>query len=167
MNLLKGILISVLALVPFLSVKAQSSPTIFVEPVVNNIKIGALVGNKNLAFGVRNIAQEIINEQDSLILIGVKEKADYTVYIELIFFDIVTTNSGVAVFHQDKSTTVIRMKGVLYNKEGKKIKSEFAEGKSSEISTSTIIIDEGGKFNQESASSAIKKTTINLLDKLL
>lgn len=167
MNLLKGILISVLALVPFLSVKAQNSPTIFVEPVVNNIKIGALVGNKNLAFGVRNIAQEIINEQDSLILIGVKEKADYTVYIELIFFDIVTTNSGVAVFHQDKSTTVIRMKGVLYNKEGKKIKSEFAEGKSSEISTSTIIIDEGGKFNQESASSAIKKTTINLLDKLL
>lgn len=167
MNLLKGILISVLALVPFLSVKAQNGPTIFVEPVVNNIKVGALVGNKNLAFGVRNIAQEIINEQDSLILIGVKEKADYTVYIELIFFDIVTTNSGVSVFHQDKATTVIRMKGVLYNKEGKKIKSEFAEGKSSEISTSTIIIDEGGKFNQESASSAIKKTTINLLDKLL
>ena len=49
----------------------------------------------------------------------------------------------------------------------KKIKTEFAEGKSTEISTSTIIIDEGGKFNQESASSAIKKTTINLLDKLL
>lgn len=167
MNLLKGILISVLSLVPFLSVKAQNGPTIFVEPVVNNIKVGTLVGNKNLAFGVRNIAQEIINEQDSLILIGVKEKADYTVYIELIFFDIVTTNSGVSVFHQDKATTVIRMKGVLYNKEGKKIKSEFAEGKSSEISTSTIIIDEGGKFNQESASSAIKKTTINLLDKLL
>ena len=166
MNLLKGIILSVLALVPFLSVEAQNSPTIFVEPVVNNIKVGALVGNKNLAFGVGNIAQEIINEQDSLILVGAKEKAEYTVYIELIFFDIVTTNSGVAVFHRDEATTVIRMKGVLY-KNGKKIKSEFAEGKSSEISTSTIIIDEGGKFNQVSASSAIKKTTINLLDKLL
>ena len=58
------------------------------------------------------------------------------------------------------------MKGVLY-KGDKKIKTEYAEGKSTEISTSTIIIDEGGKFNQESASSAIKKTTINLLDKLL
>lgn len=167
MKSLKGIIFAVLTLLPFLSVTAQNGSTIFVEPVVNNIRVGTLVGNKNLAFGVRNIAQEIINEQDSLILVGAKEKADYTVYIELIFFDIVTTNSGVAVFHQDKATTVIRMKGILYNKEGKKIKSEFAEGKSSEISTSTIIIDEGGKFNQESASSAIKKTTINLLDKLL
>ncbi len=138
MNLLKGIILSVLALVPFLSVEAQNSPTIFVEPVVNNIKVGALVGNKNLAFGVGNIVQEIINEQDSLILIGAKEKAEYTVYIELIFFDIVTTNSGVAVFHRDEATTVIRMKGVLY-KNGKKIKSEFAEGKSSEISTSRVL----------------------------
>lgn len=167
MNLFKKLIVSVLMLFPFLSVTAQIGPTIFVEPVVNNIRVGALVGNKNLAFGVRNIAQEIINEQDSLILVGAKENTDYTVYIELIFFDIVTTKTGVSVFHQDKATTVIRMKGVLYNKEGKKIKTEFAEGKSSEISTSTIIIDEGGKFNQESASSAIKKTTINLLDKLL
>lgn len=167
MKSLKRILIYVLALLPLLSVEAQSNATIFVDPVVNNIKIGSLVGNKNLAFGVRNIAQEIINEQDSLVLVGAKEQAEYTLYIELIFFDIVSTKSGVAVFHQDKATTVIRMKGILYNKDGKKIKSEFAEGKSSEISTSTIIIDEGGKFNQESASSAIKKTTINLLDKLL
>lgn len=167
MKSLKKILIYVLALLPLLSVEAQSNATIFVDPVVNNIKIGSLVGNKNLAFGVRNIAQEIINEQDSLVLVGAKEQAEYTLYIELIFFDIVSTKSGVAVFHQDKATTVIRMKGILYNKDGKKIKSEFAEGKSSEISTSTIIIDEGGKFNQESASSAIKKTTINLLDKLL
>lgn len=167
MKSLKIILVYVLALLPLLSVEAQSNATIFVDPVVNNIKIGSLVGNKNLAFGVRNIAQEIINEQDSLVLVGAKEQAEYTLYIELIFFDIVSTKSGVAVFHQDKATTVIRMKGILYNKDGKKIKSEFAEGKSSEISTSTIIIDEGGKFNQESASSAIKKTTINLLDKLL
>jgi general stress protein CsbA len=166
MRLIKSLIFPVLFLCSFLSVTAQTGPTIFVEPVINNIRVGALVGNKNLAFGVKNIVQEIINEQDSLVLIGVKEKAEYTIQVELIFFDIVNTNSGIAVFHQDKSTTVIRMKGVLY-KGGKKIKTEFGEGKSTEISTSTIIIDEGGKFNQESASSAIKKTTINLLDKLL
>jgi hypothetical protein len=58
------------------------------------------------------------------------------------------------------------MKGILY-KGNKKIKQEFSEGKSTEISTSTIIIDEGGKFNQESASSAIKKTIITLINNLL
>jgi len=48
-----------------------------------------------------------------------------------------------------------------------KIGQEFSEGKSTEISTSTIMIDEGGKFNQQSASSALKKTTQNLINKLI
>lgn len=144
----------------------SNAQTIFVEPVVNNIRIGSLAGNRNLAFGVKNIIQEIISDKDSLSLVEDKTKSEYTIQVELIFFDIVNSNSGFSVMHKDKSTTVIRMKGILY-KDGKKIKQEFAEGKSSEISTSTIIIDEGGKFNQESASSAIKKTTINLIEKLL
>ena len=58
------------------------------------------------------------------------------------------------------------MKGVV-TKEGKKIKDYIATGKSSEISTSTVIVDEGGGFNQASARSALKKTIINLIEKLL
>lgn len=136
------------------------------DTVINNIQIGSLSGNKNLAFGVKNMVQEIINEQDSFILVGSKDMSDYSIRIELIFFDIVNTNSGFSIFHEDKSTTVIRMKGILY-KGNKKIKQEFSEGKSTEISTSTIIVDEGGKFNQESVSSAIKKTIITLINNLL
>lgn len=166
MKRFKSVFLSVFFFMLFLNVNAQSGPTIYVDTVINNIQLGSFVGNKNLAFGVRNIAQEIINEQDSLILVGSKDKAEYSIQIELIFFDVVTTNSGFSIFHEDKSTTVMRMKGILY-KNGKKVRQEFSEGKSTEISTSTIIIDEGGKFNQESASSAIKKTTINLINKLL
>ncbi len=148
------------------NLNAQTNPKIYVDTVINNIQIGSLSGNKNLAFGVKNMVQEIINEQDTFILVGSKDMSDYSIRIELIFFDIVNTNSGFSVFHKDKSTTVIRMKGILY-KGNKKIKQEFSEGKSTEISTSTIIIDEGGKFNQESASSAIKKTIITLINNLL
>jgi hypothetical protein len=148
------------------NLNAQTNPKIYVDTVINNIQIGSLSGNKNLAFGVKNMVQEIINEQDTFILVGSKDMSDYSIRIELIFFDIVNTNSGFSVFHKDKSTTVIRMKGILY-KGNKKIKQEFSEGKSTEISTSTIIIDEGGKFNQESSSSAIKKTIITLINNLL
>lgn len=126
MRLIKNIFFSIIFLCSFLSVTAQIGPTIFVDPVINNIRIGVLAGNKNLAFGVKNIVQEIINEQDSLVLIGAKDKAEYSIQIELIFFDIVNTKTGIAVFHQDKSTTVIRMKGVLY-KGDKKVKTEFAK----------------------------------------
>jgi hypothetical protein len=145
------------------NINAQS---IVVDTVINNIKMGPFVENKNLAFGVKNITEEIINEHDKFYLVDNKLNSEYKIKIELIFFDIVKVNSGVSVFHQDKTTTVIRMKGTLY-KGDKKIKQEFSEGKSTEISTSTIIIDEGGKFNQQSASSAIKKTTPTLLNKLL
>jgi hypothetical protein len=166
MKFFKNIILCAIVLLSFLSVNAQDSKTVFVEPVINNIKVGVFEGNKNLSFGVKNIVEEIINEQDTLSLVGEKTSSTYRLQVELIFFDIVTTNSGISIFHEDKTTTVIRMKGILY-KGDKKIKQEFAEGKSTEISTSTLIIDEGGKFNQESASSAIKKTTQALITKLI
>jgi hypothetical protein len=166
MKKFKGLLLFVLFFILCLNSNAQTNPKIYVDTVINNIQIGSLSGNKNLAFGVKNMVQEIINEQDSFILVGSKDMSDYSIKVELIFFDIVNTNSGFSIFHEDKSTTVIRMKGILY-KGNKKIKQEFSEGKSTEISTSTIIIDEGGKFNQESASSAIKKTIITLINNLL
>ena len=166
MKKFKGLLLLMLFFMVCANLNAQTNPKIYVDTVINNIQIGSLSGNKNLAFGVKNMVQEIINEQDTFILVGSKDMSDYSIRIELIFFDIVNTNSGFSVFHKDKSTTVIRMKGILY-KGNKKIKQEFSEGKSTEISTSTIIIDEGGKFNQESASSAIKKTIITLINNLL
>ena len=98
----------------FINLNAQTNPKIYVDTVINNIQIGSLSGNKNLAFGVKNMVQEIINEQDTFILVGSKDMSDYSIRIELIYFDIVNTNSGFSVFHKDKSTTVIRMKGILY-----------------------------------------------------
>lgn len=146
--------------------KAQDSQTVYVDKVVNSIQIGGLAGNKNLSFGVRNMAQEILMDREDLLVIEEKSRASLVILIELFYFDIVNTQTGISVFHKDKSTTIIRMRGTLY-KNGKKIKQVVSEGTSSEISTSTILIDEGGSFNQESASSATKKTISNLIEKLL
>ena len=58
------------------------------------------------------------------------------------------------------------MKGILY-KDGKKDKEVMVEESSSEISMSTLIVDEGGKFNQTSLSNALKKGSGKLITKLL
>lgn len=166
LNKMKTRYIFTLLMFFLLGLNNLNAQSMVVDTVINNIKVGPFTENKNLAFGVKNIVEEIINEQDKFYLVGDKTTSEYKIKIELIFFDIIKVNSGISVFHQDKTTTVIRMKGILY-KGDKKIKQEFSEGKSTEISTSTIIIDEGGKFNQQSASSAIKKTTQTLLNKLL
>jgi hypothetical protein len=52
-------------------------------------------------------------------------------------------------------------------KEGKKEKEIVVEESSSEISMSTLIVDEGGKFNQTSLSNALKKASDKLITKLL
>jgi hypothetical protein len=57
------------------------------------------------------------------------------------------------------------MKGVLTHN-GKKVKEAVVEESSAEISMSTLIIDNGGKFNQTSLSNALKKASVALITKL-
>lgn len=157
------LLIPILFILFSTSLYAQSTK-ICIGDVINSVKIGPLTGNKNLAFGVKNIAEEalldkgyeLVNKNDSTLKLN----------IEIVYLDIQQTSTGISVFHKNDNETIIRMKGVV-TKEGKKIKDYIATGKSSEISTSTVIVDEGGGFNQASARSALKKTIINLIEKLL
>ena len=126
-----------------------------------------MVGNKNLTLGLKNIAEEAIQEKtDKMVLVSQIDSSTYKLNMEIIYFDIQQTATGVSVFHKTDNETIIRIKGILLLND-KKVKEFIATGKSSEVSTSTMIIDEGGGFNQASARSALKKTIINLIDKLL
>jgi uncharacterized lipoprotein YajG len=140
------------------------SQKIYIGNVTNSIKIGSLANNKNLVFGIKNIAEEAILDKGYSIV----EKNDSTpkLSFDVIYFDVLQTNTGVSVFHKNDNETIMRIKGTL-TQPGKKPKEYIATGKSSEISTSTMIIDEGGGFNQTSARSALKKTIINLIENLL
>ena len=126
-----------------------------------------MVGNKNLTLGLKNIAEEAIQEKtDKMVLVSQVDSSTYKLNMEIIYFDIQQTATGVSVFHKTDNETIIRIKGILLLND-KKVKEFVATGKSSEVSTSTMIIDEGGGFNQASARSALKKTIINLIVKLL
>jgi uncharacterized lipoprotein YajG len=158
---MKSIYTSILAI--FLAFTSYSQSNIYVGDIVNNIKIGPLTGNKNLTFGIKNITEEAILDKGYNLI---KNDSSYKLNLEIVYFDIQQTSTGVSVFHKTDNETIIRVKGVLYLG-NKKVKEFVATGKSSEISTSTMIIDEGGGFNQASARSALKKTIITLIEKLL
>ena len=51
--------------------------------------------------------------------------------------------------------------------DGKKEKELIVEESSSEVSMSTLIVDEGGTFNQTSLSNALKKASEKLINKLM
>lgn len=152
-----------LAIVLFASFTTQETPKkIFIQSIENKIEVGSLTKNRNLVFGFKNILLENLQELNYDVTDSAKD-ADYSIKVELLYFDVLETNSGFSVFHKSNNETILRVKGYLYNKDGKKIKEFISVGKSSEISMSTLIISEGGGINQTSVSNVIKKSSETLI----
>ena len=134
---------------------------IYVESVSNKIQVGNLAGNRNLEFGIRNILEEFLQEKDY----DLNPESKSKVSVEVVYLDVLKTKSNLSVFHKNEESVVIRLKGIL-KVDGKKIKEVIVEEESSEISMSTLAVDNGGQFNQQSLSNAIKKACEKLVDKL-
>jgi len=140
----------------------EAEDHIWVETVENKVKIGKLAGNRNLGFGVKNILEEYLQEAGY----DLASDAQYKLKVNIVYLDVLTTKTNISVFHKGEEEVVVRLQGILY-KEGKKEKEVVVEESSSEISMSTLIVDEGGKFNQTSLSNALKKASDKLITKLL
>jgi hypothetical protein len=135
---------------------------VFLLPIENKIALGPMVKNRNLTFGVKNIVLESLQELEYTLADSI-QNSDYSLKIELLYFDILQTNTGVSVFHKNDSETILRIKGTLYDSNGKKVKDYLSTGKSSEISMSTLLISENGQINQQSVSNVIKKSSETLI----
>ena len=140
----------------------EAEDHVWVDAVENQVKIGKLAGNRNLAFGVKNILEEYIQEKGY----DLSQDAKYHLKVNIVYLDVLTTKTNISVFHKGEEEVVVRLQGILY-KDGKKEKEVVVEESSSEISMSTLIVDEGGKFNQTSLSNALKKASDKLITKLL
>jgi hypothetical protein len=134
---------------------------IWIESVSNKIQVGNLAGNRNVEFGVRNIIEEFLQEEN----FELNPNSSQTISVEIVYLDVLKTKSNLSVFHKDKESVVIRLKGTL-KVNGKKIKEIIVEEESSEISMSTLIVDGGGNFNQQSLSNVLKKSSSVLVTKL-
>ena len=134
---------------------------IYVDSITNRIQIGSLAGNRNLEFGIRNIVEEFLQDKDY----DIDPTSPNKLKIEIIFLDVLTTKKNISVIHNNTEEVVIRMRANLYVN-GKKGKDIIVEESSSEISMSTLVIDQGGKFNQQSLSNAIKKACESIVNEI-
>jgi hypothetical protein len=135
---------------------------ITVAPVENRVQIGALAGNRNLAFGVKNILEEylIVKEYD------LADGSDKVLKVEILYLDVYKREANLSIFHGATDAVVVRLRGTISYK-GKVISKAIVEEQAQEVSMSTLLVDEGGQFNQQNLSSAIKKACNSLINKLL
>jgi uncharacterized lipoprotein YajG len=140
----------------------QSLPSISVSEVINDIKLGNLAGNKNLAFGVRNIIEENLMDLGYPLM----KDSNLQIKVRLLFFDVNNVGTNISVFHKGVATTQIIASAELWDN-GKRIRKTLQKGESAEISTSTLIVGTDGKFNQQSTSNALKKVCENIIEDLM
>jgi hypothetical protein len=133
------------------------APTVSIGTITNKVKLGPVAGNRKLEFGVKNILEEVLQDKGYDIDNSSEKKID----VDIVYLDVLKTQSSFSVLHSNKESVVVRLQGTL----GKK--KVLVEESADEISMSTIIIDEGGKFNQTNLSSALKKACNSLVNKLL
>jgi len=129
--------------------------------VQNSIVIGDLAGNRDLAFGVTNVLEELIQDYGY----DLNPKSNNILEVELLYFDVQKNNVQLAAFAKNIDVYQIVARGT-YTAEDKKPKKAVAKGTAKSISTATLIIDQGGKFSQANVSSAIKKLCEDLIKKL-
>ena len=144
-----------------LGINAYSQETIHIHEVTNNIVMGPFAGNRNLAFGVQNILEEIIQDKDYYL----DDNSPRNIKVELLYFDVKKNNMQLAAYGRKVDITQI-IAGARLIVDGKVVKEVIAKGTSKSISTSTLIIDDGGKFSQAGVSSALKKVCEQLINKL-
>lgn len=163
----KQLKVIIASLLLFFSVQSfGQSKSVLIGDINNKIAIGNLAGSRPLTFGFKNLLEEYLQE-NNFDIVEDENKFDYKINIDLLFFDVETTKSSVAVFHRNDAETVLKIKAYLLDNKGKKIKECLITEKASEVSTSTLIIDEGGKMNQQSVSTVIKKVCGTAIKQLL
>ena len=144
-----------------LSMNLYSQETIKIEEVTNNIVMGPFAGNRNLAFGVKNILEEVIQDRDYYL----DENSPKSIKVELLYFDVKKNSMQLAVYGRKVDVTMIAA-GARLIIDGKIVKTVTVKESAKSISTSTLIIDDGGKFSQAGVSTALKKVCVQLIKKL-
>lgn len=129
--------------------------------VNNKIILGDLAGNRDLAFGVRNVLEEVVQDAG----LDLNPSSPLNINVDILYFDVQKNNVQLAVYGKQVDVYMIAAQATLY-KNGKKKKRVTAKGTAKSISTVTLAIDKGGNFSQANVSTAIKKLCVQLIHKL-
>lgn len=166
LNVFKIFIICIVLLLPNSGSITETDPNtqnlIKVGEVTNEIRMGKFAGNRNLAFGVKNILEEILLDLDY----DLSDRANTQINVKLVFFDIKNIGRSFGVVHRDLSVTQIIAIGELV-KDGRVVKRTTQKGQSKTIQNSTLVVTQDGTFNQQSASIALKKLCEAIIEDLL
>lgn len=150
-----------LFLLSFLFSFSLTAQEVKIGSIDNKIILGDLAGNRDLAFGVQNVLEEVVQDAGY----DLNPNSSLEITVDILFFDVKKNNVQLAVYSKNTDIYTIIARATLL-KNGKKKKQVTAKGQAKSISSATLVVDEGGKFSQANVSTSIKKLCEQLITKL-
>ena len=150
-----------LFLLSFLFSFSITAQEVKIGSIDNKIILGDLAGNRDLAFGVQNVLEEVVQDAGY----DLNPNSSLEITVDILFFDVKKNNVQLAVYSKNTDIYTIVARATLL-KNGKKKKQVTAKGQAKSISSATLVVDEGGQFSQANVSTAIKKLCEQLITKL-
>lgn len=124
--------------------------------VNNKIVYGDLAGNRDLSFGVKNILDELVQDAGY----DLYDDSEQVLEVDILYFDVVRKSSTVG-FATKTNNQVELIAEARFS--GKKVR---VKATADNIITSTIVLNNGGTFNQQSVSVALKKLCEQIIKKI-
>ena len=96
------------------NISYEGPKDITIGAITNKVQIGNLAGNRKLEFGVKNILEEVFQERE----ISLDPTSKNMLKVDIIYLDVLKTQSSLSIIHKNKESVVIRLQGFYY-KDGK------------------------------------------------
>lgn len=129
-----------------------------ISDVQNNIQFGPMVGESSITFGVKNILEELVQDEGY----DLNPNSKDSMIVELVYYGKTRKQKSIVLYTQKENIVEI-ISFAKINDNGKVIK---AVGIGKDMRSSTVILNNEGKLQRSTINTALRKMCEQIVKKL-
>lgn len=134
------------------------SQDIKISDVQNNIQFGPMVGDQTITFGVKNILEELVQDEGY----DLNPKSNDSLLVEIAYYGKTRKEKNIAIYTKKENIVEI-VAFAKINEKGKIIK---ATGVGKDMKSSLVILNNEGELKRSSINTALRKMCEQIIKKL-
>jgi uncharacterized lipoprotein YajG len=134
------------------------SQDIKISDVQNNIQFGPMVGDQTITFGVKNILEELIQDEGY----DLNPNSNDSLLVEIAYYGKTRKEKNIAIYTKKENIVEI-VAFAKINEKGKIIK---ATGVGKDMKSSLVILNNEGELKRSSINTALRKMCEQIIKKL-
>jgi len=134
------------------------SQDIKISDVQNNIQFGPMVGDQTITFGVKNILEELVQDEGY----DLNPNSNDSLLVEIAYYGKTRKEKNIAIYTKKENIVEI-VAFAKINEKGKIIK---ATGVGKDMKSSLVVLNNEGELKRSSINTALRKMCEQIIKKL-